>query len=80
MVWDALELPTAVVGNVRFADNETSTSPLPLRVTIWGVPVALSLIVIVPEIDPGTTGLKATVIVQVCPAVSVAPVQVSVSE
>ena len=79
IVWEALVLPTFVVGNVRFAENDTGNCPVPVRVTMWGAPAALSLIVTVPGIDPVYAGLNVTVTVQVCPGVSRTPPQPSVS-
>jgi len=39
--------------------------PVPERVTVWGLPVALSVTVIVPGWLPAAVGVKVTLIVQV---------------
>src|SRR5258708_38557386 len=80
MVWGALEVPTLVAGNAMFADIVTASCPVPVNVTICGLPGLVSVIVSVPEIDPVTTGRNPTVTVQLCPGVRVTPVQVSVFE
>jgi len=63
-----LTLPKAkVVGDrVMFA-------PVPVRGTTCGLPVALSLIVIVPAIAPEIVGMNLTVIVHCAPALRVLP-------
>ena len=43
-------------------------TPLPLRLTFWGLPVALSVTVTVPVRVPVVVGLKVTLIAQLVPA------------
>ncbi len=75
MLCAALVLPTFVVAKVRLAENETANVPDPVSVTMCGAPVALSLIVMVPVIEPVTVGVKVTVTVQVLPCDRMAPLQ-----
>lgn len=42
--------------------------PVPLRVTVWGLPAALSVSVTPAERAPLAVGVKVTLIVQVLPA------------
>ena len=49
------------------------TSPAPLRLTVCGLPPALSNIVRVPVLGPGPRGWKVTAIEQFEPAPKVAP-------
>src|ERR1035437_5593495 len=53
--------------------------PVPVSETVWGLSVALSVIVIDPCVAPVAPGLNVTLTVQVLLGVIVAPVQVSVS-
>src|SRR5439155_1753126 len=46
-------------------------TPLPVRLTFWGLPVALSVRVTVPVSVPVVAGLKTTLNVQLAPAASV---------
>lgn len=72
--------PTLVAANVRLFDMESANIPLPVRPTTCGAPTAVSLTVIAPAIDPTAVGANVTVIVQVCPGVSVTPLQLLVCE
>jgi len=47
--------------------------PVPVRVTDWGLPGALSVMVIVADSAPISEGLKVTLIVQLLPAVTELP-------
>jgi len=47
--------------------------PVPLRVTLCGLPVALSVTVIVPAKAPVVTGVKVTLITQLTPTARLAP-------
>lgn len=53
--------------------------PVPVRFTVWGLPFALSVMVIVPVCVPVAVGVNLTLIEQLAPAASEAP-QVVVSE
>ena len=48
-------------------------APVPDRLTVWGLPVALSVMVIVPGWLPVAVGVKVTVMVQLAPAATEAP-------
>jgi hypothetical protein len=56
----------------------TGVVPVPVSVTVCGLPVALSVIVSVPVRVPPAVGVKVTLIVQLAPAATVDP-QVLVS-
>jgi hypothetical protein len=69
----ALVAPTAVSGNVIVeGDRLTSGAvPVPLRLTVWVVPLALlalSVIVSVPLVGPAIVGVKVTKMLQGAPA------------
>ena len=51
--------------------DATDDTPLPVRLTFWGLPVALSVTVTVPVSVPVVAGLKTTLNVQLAPAASV---------
>ena len=53
--------------------------PVPVRLTVCGLPAALSIIVIAPVLVHGAVGLNITLIVQFAVAATLAP-QVFVSE
>lgn len=67
-VCDELVTPTVSVPNVRVDGNtDTTFTPTPVRLTICGELVALSVIVSTPATVPVTDGVKVTVIVQEAP-------------
>jgi hypothetical protein len=47
--------------------------PVPVRLTVCGLPVALSVMVTEATRDPGTVGVKVTLIVQLLPAATGVP-------
>src|SRR5213082_2545082 len=49
------------------------TTPVPVRVTSWGLPLALSVILSVPVLAPTAVGVNVTLIVQLAPAASALP-------
>ena len=64
-VFAAVVVPTVTVPNPRLAvDNESGAHPVPARLIICGVLLALSAIVISPGTEPTTDGSKVTDIVQ----------------
>src|SRR5260370_40165884 len=68
MVWGALVVPTCVAGNVRVVgDSETAAgmTPVPLRVTECGLPLALSKRGTPPLAVPAVCGGKVEGIVHV---------------
>ena len=48
-------------------------TPVPVRLTVCGLPAALSVTVIVPGWLPVAVGVKVTLMVQFAPAVTEAP-------
>ena len=63
-VWPTLKVPT-ICGEKLTAVGDSSTAvPTPLRLTVCGLPLALSSRVKVPSRVPVPTGLNATLIVQ----------------
>ena len=75
-VWAAEELPLPVLGNVRLIGVSCAyppVLPVPLSVTVCGLPPALSVIVLVPLAPPYTVGTKSTLMVQEARAAKVAP-------
>ena len=49
------------------------TTPVPVRATVWGLPVALSVTVMVPGWLPVAVGVNVTLIVQFPPAATELP-------
>jgi hypothetical protein len=75
----ALVVPTVVVGNVNeVGETVTPVTPLPLKLTVCGLLLALSVTVTVPVACPVLVGLKVTEIAQLLPAFTELP-QVLVS-
>ena len=72
-VCDALELPTRTAGNVNLVAESFSTVPVPVRLTLCGLPAALSVTVIAPVRVPRTVGWNVTMIAQLAPAASTEP-------
>ena len=74
----ALGVLSCWLANVRVvADKLTAGAaavvPLPVRLTVWGLPVALSVKVMVPGWLPVAVGVKVTVMVQLAPAATEVP-------
>ena len=74
-LWAALVVPTSWLANVRLAgDSPTAGAiPLPLRATVCGLPLALSVTDRVPVRVPVAVGLKFTLILQLAPAPKLPP-------
>ena len=47
--------------------------PVPFRLTFWGLPLALSVILKMPDCMPAAPGLKVTLIVQLAPEATLLP-------
>lgn len=78
-VFAALVTPTASLPKAKTgAENVTGARPVPERGTVCGEFVAVSVIVIAPEMAPVTVGLNVSFMVQVPPLLSV-PVHVFVA-
>ena len=72
-VWAVLLVPITWPANVKLdVDSETAAgvSPVPLRETDCGLPLALSLMVTPPVALPLVCGVKVTLIVQLAPLAS----------
>jgi hypothetical protein len=67
--------PTNWFPNDReLADRLTAgATPVPVRLTVCGLPLALSVMVRVPLRTPVAVGVKVTLIVQLAPAPTLAP-------
>jgi hypothetical protein len=73
-VWAELVVPTVRLENVRLEEETvTGKEPVPVRLTVCGLFVALSLNVSVPAREPVVAGENVTPIVQVVPAAILAP-------
>jgi hypothetical protein len=72
----ALAVPNGSAANAKLVGLRPTVgagaTPLPLRLTVWGVPTALSLTVRLAVRDPEAVGPNVTTIVQLPPAASVA--------
>ena len=73
----ALVVATVCAANVRLvglsaAEGPTAT-PVPVRLAVCGLPVALSVTVTVPVREPAAVGVKVTLIEQLPPAATEAP-------
>ncbi len=67
-------MPTVRLENSRLAGEAvTGKEPVPVRLTVCGVFVALSLNVSVPAREPVVIGVNVMLIVQVAPAPMLAP-------
>jgi hypothetical protein len=73
-IFDALVVPTAWAANVSEVGDSVmvEVAPVPVRLTLCGLPPALSVKRSVAFRVPVPVGLKVTVAVQVAPAGSVA--------
>ena len=73
-VWAELVVPIVRLENVRLEEETvTGEEPVPVRLTVCGLFVALSLNVSVPAREPVAAGENVTPIVQVAPAAILAP-------
>ena len=68
-------MPTACAGKVKEAGERLTTGavPVPVRLTVWVVGLALSVMVIEPLREPATVGAKMTLIVQEALAATLVP-------
>ncbi len=71
----ALVVPSVWLGKVRLVVVRLTAGPppVPVRLTVWGLPVALSLTFNMAVRVPGAAGVKVTVIMQLAPAATVLP-------
>jgi hypothetical protein len=68
-----MELPTLWRPKFRLLGLSSTTVPVPLRLTVCGLPAASSVIDRCPGRLPGSVGLKVTLIVQLARTASVEP-------
>src|ERR1035441_9703894 len=74
--WAALVVPTFWLANVRLpavSDTIGTPTPVPERVTVWGDPAALSVMVTDAPRIPAAVGVKVTKMLQLPPAATLAP-------
>ena len=71
--WEALEVFTTWSGKVRLEEESTAVGavPVPVKLTVWGLLLALSVMVSVPLSVPVVVGAKTTLMVQDEPAARV---------
>ena len=62
--WEALVALTATPENVREEGETLTLVPVPVRLTVWGLPLALSVMVMDPVRAPVAVGVNFTLIVQ----------------
>jgi hypothetical protein len=71
IVWRGLVVFTGVEGNESDAgETAIAATPIPLRETSCGLPIALSVIFSEPVREPFQCGVKVTVTVQLAPPAS----------
>jgi hypothetical protein len=63
---------TAAV-NVRLVGETEALEPVPVKVTVCGLSLALSVMVTVPLAEPAAVGVKVTLIVQAVPSAMPVP-------
>jgi len=75
-----LLVPTVTVPKLKVLGDSFTAVPVPVRETVWGLPVALSVMEMVPVTVPTAPdpGVNVTEIVQLAPAATLVP-QVLVS-
>ena len=69
----AWPVPTSTVSELGFADNVKGTTPVPVKVTVWGDPGPVSVRLNVPTLVPRADGAKLTLIEQLAPAFTTLP-------
>src|SRR5438128_2680724 len=72
----ALVVPTVWLPKLRLDGDKLTTAgvfPTPVRLTLCGLPLALSVILSVPVPVPAAVGAKLTLIAQLVPAATVLP-------
>ena len=68
-------MPTTWLAKVRLVGERLTAGavPVPVRLTLWGLPVALSVRVTAAVRVPLAVGVKVTLIVQLAPAATLEP-------
>jgi len=76
IAWLELVVATTWLAKVRLLGERTAmplvVTPVPVSATVWGLPVAESLMLTLPERVPAAVGAKLTLIVQADPAAKLA--------
>ena len=72
-IGNATVLPTLTLAVVALVITGGATTTVPVRLTVWGLPVALSVRVTAALRTPLAVGVKVTLIVQLAPAATLAP-------
>lgn len=73
IVVSVLRPPTVTVPKLKSVGFSSTTVPVPVKLAVWGLPGALSVIDKVAARDPRCVGVKVTLIVQVAPGTSELP-------
>lgn len=68
-----LVMPTIWLPKAKLDGDRLTAIPVPVRFRVCGLPAALSLMVIVPVLDPLDVGANVTLMVQFAPAATLAP-------
>src|SRR5512146_843544 len=73
--WAVLLVPTAWLVKVRLAGDSVTVelTPVPVRLTVWGLPVALSAMLTEAVRVPVAVGVKVTLMGQLAPAATGLP-------
>ena len=66
-------MPTATPENVRLVGETEAPVAVPDKLTVWGLPLALSVMVNVPLTVPGAVGVKVTLMAHDPPALMPVP-------
>jgi hypothetical protein len=71
----ALVAPSCVLANATDVGDRVTAGavPVPVKATVWGLPVALSVMETVPDLAPVAEGVKVTLIEQMAPAAKLEP-------
>src|SRR5438128_12375540 len=75
-VFAGLVVPMVSMPKVRLVGESFAVVPIPLSVTFWGLPAALSVMLSAALRVPLVVGLKLTLIVQLAPAANELPQEV----
>ena len=65
--------PARMVEGTKLLLMVGGATPVPDKLTLWGLPLALSLMVTEPDNEPGAVGVNVTSIVQVAASATVPP-------
>jgi hypothetical protein len=71
--WGTLEAPIAMPEKVRLLTESEALEPVPVKLTVCGLPLALSVMVSMPVRVPLAVGVKVTLMLQTPPAAKLVP-------